>query len=63
MTRLLAIATNTFREAVRDKVLHSILFFAVVLQALSLAMEQVSIGDTNRIVQGVALGGMAFLAR
>ena len=30
MSRLLALATNTFREAVRDKVLYRILFFAVV---------------------------------
>ena len=29
MSRLWALATNTFREAVRDRILYSILFFAV----------------------------------
>lgn len=59
MTRLWAVATNTFREAVRDKVLHSILFFAAVLLMLSLALREVSIGDTEKVVRGVALAGIS----
>ena len=35
MSAILAVATNTFREAVRDKVLHSILFFAALLLLVS----------------------------
>jgi ABC-type transport system involved in multi-copper enzyme maturation permease subunit len=62
MTRVWVIATNTFREAVRDKVLHSILFFAVILLGISLALREVSIGDTEKIVRGVALGGISLLA-
>lgn len=59
MKRIWAIATNTFREAVRDKVLHSILFFAALLLVVSVAMRDIAIGDTAKVVRGVALGGIA----
>jgi ABC-type transport system involved in multi-copper enzyme maturation permease subunit len=61
MTQILAVATNTFREAVRDKVLHSILFFAVLLLFLSTAMEEITIGDQAKVVRGVALGGISLM--
>jgi ABC-type transport system involved in multi-copper enzyme maturation permease subunit len=61
VSRIWAVATNTFREAVRDKVLHSILFFAALLLFLSLAMRDISIGDTDKIVRGTALGGISVL--
>jgi ABC-type transport system involved in multi-copper enzyme maturation permease subunit len=56
--RIWAIATNTFREAVRDKVLHSILFVAALMLLLSLATREISIGDTQKVVRGVALGSI-----
>lgn len=59
MTRVFAIAQNTLREAVRDKVLHSILFFAVLILLVSLAMEEITIGDSDKVVRGVALGGIS----
>lgn len=62
MSRIWTIATATFREAVRDKVLNSILFFAVLLLFLSLALREISIGDTEKVVRGVALGGVSGLA-
>lgn len=58
MSRLWALATNTFREAVRDRVLYSILFFAVGVLFLSLAMEELTIGDQAKVVRGVAQGAM-----
>ena len=62
MTRIWVIATNTFREAVRDRVLNSILFFAVILLGLSLALREISIGDSEKVVRGAALGGVSLLA-
>ncbi len=62
MSRIWVIATSTFREAVRDRVLNSILFFAVLLLGLSLALREISIGDTEKVVRGVALGGVSLLA-
>jgi ABC-type transport system involved in multi-copper enzyme maturation permease subunit len=61
VSQILAVATNTFREAVRDKVLHSILFFAGLLLFVSLAMEEITIGDQVKVVRGVALGGIALM--
>ncbi len=61
MSQILAVATNTFREAVRDKVLHSILFFAALLLLLSLAMQEITIGDQAKVVRGVALGGISLM--
>ncbi len=61
MSRVWAIATNTFREAVRDKVLHSILFFAVILLFVSPAMREITIGDSDKVVRGVALGGISLI--
>ena len=61
MNQILAIAVNTFREAVRDKVLHSILFFAALLLLMSLAMREITIGDQAKVVRGVALGGISLM--
>ena len=62
MNRVRAIALNTFREAIRDRVLHSILFFAAILLFLSLAMQEITIGDADKVVRGVALGGISLIA-
>lgn len=61
MTRAWAMATNTLREAIRDKVLHSILVFAAILLLFSLALQEVALGDTDKVVRGAALGGIAFV--
>jgi Cu-processing system permease protein len=60
--RLLALATNTFREAVRDRVLHSILFFAIAGVLFSLALKDVTIGDQEKVVRSVAQGGIDLFA-
>ena len=59
MIRLWALAHNTFREAVRDKVLYSILFFAVGVIALSLVMQEITVGDREKVVRSVAQGAVA----
>jgi ABC-type transport system involved in multi-copper enzyme maturation permease subunit len=61
VSAVFAVATNTFREAVRDKVLHSILFFAALLLLVSLGMREITIGDQAKVVRGVALGGISLL--
>jgi len=58
MKRLWALAINTFREAVRDRVLYSILFFAVGVLALSLAIDDITIGDQAKVVRSVAQGSV-----
>ncbi len=58
MNRLWALAANTFREAIRDRILYSILFFAVGLLMLSLALEDLTIGDQDKVVRSVAQGSV-----
>ena len=58
MKRLWALAANTFREAVRDRVLYSILFFAVGILVLSLALKEITIGDQAKVVRSVAQGSI-----
>ena len=60
MRRLFAIALNTFKEAVRDRVLYSILFFAVGMMVISLALQDITIGDQAKIVRSVAQGAIDF---
>jgi ABC-type transport system involved in multi-copper enzyme maturation permease subunit len=59
MRRIWALAYNTYREAVRDRVLYSILFFAIAVIALSLALQEVTVGDRDKVVRSVAQGSIA----
>ncbi len=47
--RLWAIAFNTFREAVRDRVLYNLILFALLIVGASVLFGQISL-DINRIV-------------
>ena len=58
MNRLLAIASNTFRETIRDKILYSIIFFACIVILGSVAMEEVTIGDQDKVVRSMAQGAI-----
>ncbi|MCP4809929.1 MAG: ABC transporter permease subunit [Proteobacteria bacterium] len=58
MKRLFAIAHNTFRETIRDRILTALLFFGVLVLLTSVAMEEVTIGDADHVVRSVALGAI-----
>ena len=62
MTRLRALASNTFKEAIRDRVLYSLLFFAVLVLMGSLAVENITIGDQEKVVRSFAFGAMRFFS-
>jgi ABC-type transport system involved in multi-copper enzyme maturation permease subunit len=59
MNRIIAIGLNTFREAIRNKVLYSLLFFALVLIASALVLGQMSLHEELRVTRDVGLGGIA----
>jgi ABC-type transport system involved in multi-copper enzyme maturation permease subunit len=44
MTRIAAISFNTFREAIRDRVLYNLIFFALLMVGSALLFGQISIG-------------------
>lgn len=56
--RILAVAQNTFRESVRDKVLYVLLFFAAVAILGSKALGWVSMGQDIKIMKDVSLAAV-----
>ena len=57
--KIAAIALNTFREAVRDKVLYSLLFFALGLIAASVVLNRLAIGQQAKIVTDLGLASIS----
>jgi ABC-type transport system involved in multi-copper enzyme maturation permease subunit len=58
MRRIAAVARNTFREAARNKVMYSLLFFALALIVSALALGQLSVHEERRMVRDVGLSGI-----
>jgi ABC-type transport system involved in multi-copper enzyme maturation permease subunit len=58
MRRVLAIARNTFREAVRNKVLYSLLFFALLIIVSALAVGRLSLYEEIRMTRDIGLYGI-----
>lgn len=58
-SRVWAIALNTFREAVRNKVLAILVMFAVALMAFSLVLGQLSLHEEVRIIKDLGLAGIS----
>jgi len=48
-SRIAHIASNTFREAVRDRVLYNLIVFALLMSAAAVVVGQISI-DIERLV-------------
>lgn len=57
--RVLAVARNTFREAVRDKVLYVLLLFAATAILGSKALGWISIGQDIKIVKDISLAAVS----
>ena len=62
MGKILAVARNTFLEAIRDRILYGFLFFAVCLILFSLVLGQLSINEEVRAVIDIGLAGISFFA-
>ncbi|HOJ32041.1 MAG TPA: ABC transporter permease [Candidatus Hydrogenedentes bacterium] len=57
--RIFAVAHNTFRETVRDKVLYVLLFFAGVTVFGSKALGWISVGQDIKIVKDISLAAIS----
>lgn len=55
MNRIAVVAANTFREAVRDRVLYNLIFFALLLVGASLLFGQISIGIQKIVLINLGL--------
>lgn len=60
MNRIAAVAANTFRETVRERVLYNLVFFALVMTVSALLLGQVSIRQDEKIVKDLGLAGIDF---
>jgi ABC-type transport system involved in multi-copper enzyme maturation permease subunit len=58
LTRLAAIAANTFRETVRERVLYNLVFFALIMTASGLLLSQLSIRQDEKVIKDIGLAAM-----
>src|SRR3990172_549606 len=58
--RITAIAKNTFREAIRNKILYILLAFAMILIIFSVILSALSIGQEEKIIKDVGLFAITF---
>jgi ABC-type transport system involved in multi-copper enzyme maturation permease subunit len=58
LSRTLAVAANTFRETVRERVLYNLVFFAIVLTLAGLLLGQLSVRQDEKILKDIGLAAM-----
>jgi ABC-type transport system involved in multi-copper enzyme maturation permease subunit len=61
MRRVGVVALNTFREAVRDRVLYNLMFFALAMIAASILVGQVSIGIEEMVIVSLGLSAISVI--
>ena len=50
MRKIFAVARNTFREAVRNRIFASLIFFTLALLGFALAMSSASLNEEVRLI-------------
>jgi Cu-processing system permease protein len=61
MSRVAVVALNTFREAVRDRVLYNLVFFALLMMAAAILVGQISIGIENIVIITLGLSAISVI--
>jgi len=56
--RIVAIAVNTFREAVRNRILYTLALFAIVLILSAVALGELTLGEHVRLTRDLGLYGI-----
>lgn len=59
--RTVAVAFNTFREAIRDRILYSLLVFALAMIAGSLVLSTLSVGGEVKIIKDLGLAAIGLV--
>ena len=62
MNRIFSIAANTFREAIRNRVLYVVLAFAVLFSFGSRFLGSISVGQDVRIIKDLGLAGISLFS-
>ena len=58
LNRLAAVAANTFRETVRERVLYNLVFFAILMTLAGLVLRQLSIRQDEKVLKDIGLAAM-----
>ncbi len=61
MRRAGVVALNTFREAVRDRVLYNLVFFALLMIGAAIAVGQISIGIEQIVIVSLGLSAISVI--
>ncbi len=61
MKRAGIVAWNTFREAVRDRVLYNLVFFALLMIAAAILVGQISIGIEEVVIVSLGLSAISLI--
>lgn len=61
MKKVWIVATNTFREAVRDRVLYSLVFFALLMIGAAILVGQISIGIEQTVIVSLGLAAISVI--
>lgn len=61
MHKVLAIALNTFRETVRDKILYTLLVFAIAMIGSAAVLIRISVRAEGRIIQDLGLAAISIM--
>jgi Cu-processing system permease protein len=61
MKRVGIVALNTFREAVRDRVLYNLVFFALLMMLAAVVVGQISIGIEDSVIVSLGLSAISVI--
>jgi len=59
MRKISAISFNTFREAIKDKILYNLLIFSLLIIVASVFLGNLTIGENEKIIKDVGLASMS----
>jgi len=62
MRAIRAIAVNTFREAIRDRILYLFVGFAIIMVISTKLFGMLTVGDESKIVKDIGLAAMQFFS-
>ena len=62
MRAIRAIAVNTFREAIRDRILYLFIGFAIIMVISTKLFGMLTVGDESKIVKDIGLAAMQFFS-
>jgi ABC-type transport system involved in multi-copper enzyme maturation permease subunit len=61
MTNVWTVATNTFREALRDRVLYNLVIFALLMMGAAILVGQISIGIEQSVIISLGLTAISVI--